>query len=68
MNNLEKQVLQFIGEDTDSPDVFVDTDEGIAPIRDSINDAIEEISMIAGSYKRTYSLPLVANKSFTGLN
>ncbi len=64
MNNLEKQVLQFIGEDTESPDVFLDTDDGIAPIRDSINDAIEEISFIAGSYKRVYSLPMVRNKSF----
>lgn len=64
MNNLEKQVLQLIGEDPDSPDVFLDTDEGMAPIRDSINDAIEEISALSGGYKRHYPLTLVANQSF----
>lgn len=62
MNNLEKQVLQLIGENEDSPDVF--TDDNIAPVRDSVNDAIEEISFIAGSYKRNYPLPLVEDKSF----
>lgn len=64
MNDLEKQVLEYIGEDPDSPDVFVDTDAGIKPIRDSINDAIEEISLVTGAIKRRYHLPLEANKLF----
>ena len=51
MNELETHVLELIGEDVDSPDVFTDDDAGMAPIRDSINDAIEEISMVSGSNK-----------------
>ena len=58
MNELETHVLELIGEDPDSPDVFTDDDTGMAPIRDSINDAIEEISMVSGSNKRIYTLPL----------
>ncbi len=58
MNELETHVLELIGEDPDSPDVFTDDDTGMAPIRNSINDAIEEISMVSGSNKRTYTLPL----------
>ncbi len=58
MNELETHVLELIGEDPEAPDVFTDDDAGMAPIRDSINDAIEEISMVSGSNKRTYTLPL----------
>ena len=64
MNALEKHVLEIIGEDTISPDVFLDTDEGMEPIRDSLNDAIEEITMMTGSYVRTYYIPLTQNQSF----
>lgn len=49
-------MLRLIGEDLDSPDVFTDTDEGMAPIRDSINDAIEELCMTTGHYRRRYFL------------
>ena len=58
MNTLERHVLELIGEDPDSPDVFTDTEDGMKPIRDSLNDAIEEISMVSGSNKRVYTLPL----------
>ena len=64
MNLLEKQVLELIGEDPDSPDVFLDTDAGMAPIRDSLNDAIQEIVMITGSNKRQYYIPLRENQAF----
>ena len=64
MNTLETQVLELIGEDTASPDVFADTSAGMAPIRDSINDAIQEISIVTGSYKNHYMIPLRANKTF----
>jgi len=64
MNELEKQTLRIIGENVDSPDVFTDTSEGMAPIRDSINDAIEEITILTGGMKRTYKLPLKANAFF----
>lgn len=68
MNILEERVLQLIGEDPDSPDIYQDTDEGLRPIRDSINDAIEEITMVTGSYKRKYYVPLVADQLFYRLN
>lgn len=64
MNILEERVLQLIGEDTDSPDIYPDTDAGLEPIRESLNDAIEEITMITGSYRRDYFIPLVANQMF----
>jgi hypothetical protein len=58
MNALEEKVLELIGEDTAAPDVFTDTDEGMAPIRESISDAIAEIVMMTGGNKRQYFLPL----------
>ena len=64
MNILERKVLELIGEDPDNPDVFVDTDAGMAPIRDSINDAVQEIAMLTGSYKRQYLLPLRKGQAF----
>ena len=64
MNNLETRVLQLIGENVTSPDVFTDTDAGMAPVRDSINDAIQEIVMLTGGQKRTYFLPLRSQQAF----
>jgi len=60
MNSLEKHVLDIIGDDTSSPDVFSD----ITPIRDSITDAIQEISMLTGGYKKTYHLITKADNVF----
>lgn len=60
MNELEKDVLTMIGENIDSPDVFSD----ITPIRDSLNDAIEEISMLTGIQKEVYSIPLFQEQAF----
>lgn len=62
MNQLETHVLRLIGENTSTPDVFLDTDEGMAQIRASINDAIQELCMVTGSYRRTYHLPLLADR------
>jgi hypothetical protein len=62
MNNLEKQVLRVIGDDPDNPDVFKDDDVSIAPVRDSINDAVEELAMGAGGHVSTFHVPLVAGK------
>jgi hypothetical protein len=64
MNILERKVLEGIGEDPDAPDVFLDTDEGMAPVRDSLNDAIQEIAMLTGAYKRQYLLPLRTGQAF----
>lgn len=62
MNDIEKLTLQTIGENVDSPDVF--TSAGITPIRDSINDAIEEVSMVTGASKATYRIPLREGQTF----
>jgi len=62
MNSLEKRVLRIIGDDPDSPDVF--DDDNITPIRDSINDAIEEIAVMSGADKITYRMPIYANQNF----
>lgn len=67
-NELETHVLQMIGEDTDNPDVFTDTDSGIEPIRDSINDSIEEIVMLTGSNKSIYRMPLIEGQGFYRLH
>jgi len=68
MNNVEKLVLQMIGEDVYAPDVFTDTSEGMAQIRDSINDCIEEISIITGGYRESYLLPIRGDRSFYRLD
>ena len=62
MNALETQVLELIGENTATPDVF--TTANIAPIRDSVNAAIAELCMVTGSNLRTYHLPLYAGRHF----
>lgn len=64
MNALERKVLELIGESVSAPDVFLDTDEGMAPIRDSINDAVQEIISLTGGNKRRYFIPLRANQTF----
>lgn len=62
MNALETKVLELVGENVDSPDVF--DDDGITQIRDSINDAIQEIAILTGGYKRQYFLPLRSGQAF----
>jgi hypothetical protein len=64
MNSLETEVLELIGESTTSPDVFTDDATGMAQIRDSLNDAIEEISMLSGSVSRTYPMLLRSGQAF----
>jgi len=60
----ETIVLELIGENIDSPDVFVDTEMGLKQIRDSIGSAIEDISLITGGAQRKYHIPLEANMMF----
>lgn len=64
MNEVERNILQKIGEDPDNPDVFVEGEDSFDFIRDSVNDAIEEIAIITGSVTRTYKMPLRANANF----
>jgi len=64
MNTLEKHTLRLIGESIENPDVFLDTATGMAQIRQSVNDGIQELCMVTGSYRKTYLLPLYADRIF----
>jgi hypothetical protein len=68
MNTLEEHVLSMIGENTTTPDVFTDDSVGMAQIRGSINDAIEEVAMVTGWHKRNFYLALVSGEYFYDLN
>lgn len=60
MNDLEKNVLQIVGESTTAPDVFSD----ITPVRDSVNSAVQELCALTGSYVQPYHLPLYTDRHF----
>lgn len=62
MNAIETLVLEWVGESITSPDVYADTDQGMAPVRDSINSAIQELCMLTRAYVRTYYVPLVSGR------
>jgi hypothetical protein len=64
MNELETAVLEMIGEDTTSPDVFSDDAAGMAQIRNSLNDAIQEIAMLTAGVRRRIRIPLVSGAIF----
>jgi len=64
MNTLEEHVLSMIGENTTTPDVFTDDDAGMAQIRGSINDAIEEVSMLTGSHQRVFTVAMASGCNF----
>ena len=68
MNAIETHILEIIGENTTSPDVFTDDSVGMAQIRDSVNDAIEEMTMLTGAIKRSYYLMMVAGQNFYRLD
>lgn len=64
MNTIETHILELIGEDPDNPDVFTDDSEGMKPIRDSVNDAIQEICIMTGNNSGVYFVALRENRSF----
>jgi hypothetical protein len=64
MNAVEKHTLRLIGENVDSPDVFTDDDTGMSQIRDSVNDAIQELCMATGSYHKAFHLALYEDQMF----
>lgn len=68
MNILETHTLRLIGENVTTPDVFTNTDTGLAQIRDSLNDALQELCMVTGTYMRTYHLPLLEEQLFYRLD
>jgi len=68
VNQLERQVLRLIGENVSTPDVFVDTSAGLVQIRDSLNDAIEELCMASGAYRRRYLLTMMEDRAIYRLS
>jgi hypothetical protein len=64
MNDIETHVLRLIGESVGAPDVFTDDATGMALILGSINDAIQELCMVSGSYRRIYHLALLTGRQF----
>lgn len=62
MKDIEKRVLHMIAENVSSPDVHADTDTGITSVRDSINDAIQEVCMVTNSYTRLFHLVMSEGK------
>jgi hypothetical protein len=66
-NTIEKTVMDLIGENSESPDVFTDA-SGIEEIRSHVNDAIEEICVITGCHKRVWHVPLRGNSVFYRLD
>lgn len=54
----------MIGDDPENPDVFIDNEQGLKPIRRSINDAIQEVAVLNGGFVKTFHVPLTAGKSF----
>jgi hypothetical protein len=64
INKLERQVLEMIGEDANSPDVFTDDASGIEQIRQSLADGIAETVGLVGGWVETFSVPLVVDQTF----
>ena len=68
MNKLEKQVVLMVGDDPENPDVFKDTEQGLKPIRRSINDAVQEIILLNGGFSRSFHIPLTEGKTYYSIN
>lgn len=64
MIDIERHVLEMIGEDPDNPDVFTESSDDFQMIRNSVQDAIEEICMLKGCVKSTYYLQMKEGKTF----
>lgn len=64
MNAIETYVLEQIGENTSSPDVFVEGSEDLAFLRRAIHDGITETCIATGAYQSTYLLYLRAGRNF----
>ena len=68
MNKLEKQVVLMVGDDPDNPDVFKDTEQGLKPIRRSINDAVQEIILFLGWIENVWLVNIKRRLSQTDLH
>lgn len=64
MNQIEKYVLQQIGENLTSPDVFIEGSEDMDFLRRSINAGITDVCIATGCFKTTYFLVLRADRMY----
>lgn len=64
MNAIESLVLDLIGEDKNNPDVFVEGSDSFQFLRDSVNNAITELSIATGAVTKVYHLVTQANRQF----
>jgi hypothetical protein len=68
VNVIERHICEYIGENPDNPDVFIEGSNSLDNLRSSINDAIDEVNMVLGDWKQTYSIPLRAKSMFYRLD
>ena len=68
MNALETEVLHLIGESVTAGDVFSDDATGLALIRGSLNDAIQEICAVTGGYHQPYYVPMIQDRCLYRMN
>ena len=61
---IEKQILRLIGENPDSPDVFIDQPDAMRPIRQSIAAARQEIILLTDAYRERCLLPLIRDQQW----
>ena len=64
MNELERRVLELIGENPDSPDVYTDGSDAFDQLRASVNDAIQAMCAVTGSYTQVYHLTMLDGRQF----
>lgn len=64
MNDIERQVLEIIGEDVESPDVFTAGTDAFDHLRAAVNDGIQELCALTGTYTQTYHLTMLDDRQF----
>lgn len=63
-NNIENEILRVSGENIDTPDVFIEGSAELLMLRTFINDAIQELCMLSGVYRKNYILTTKTNRMF----
>jgi hypothetical protein len=56
LNGLKPTSIYLMGEDSNAPDVY--TDAGVVEIRDHLNDALEEVTLLTAAQKYTWCIHL----------
>jgi hypothetical protein len=64
VNDIEHRVLEILGEDLADPDVFVEGSDAFAHLRASVNDAIQDLCALTGTYTQTYHLTMLDGRQF----